>query len=93
MPEANFGVWYNREAFGGKANLRSISFSFDRLVNEGATAVFKIEDCAEEHMSEILRRVTYCVAVSSIELPGHLVCFRGVVLTTEVPDMDVDEEP
>lgn len=61
-------------------------------MNEGATAVFKIEDCAEEYMSEILRRVTYCVAVFSIELPGHLVCFRGVVLDTEVPDMDVGYE-
>lgn len=89
MPEVDSGIWYNREAFGGKVNLRSISFSFDRLMNEGATAVFKIEDCAEEYMFEILRRVTYCVAVSSIELSGHLVCFPKVVINTEVPDMDV----
>lgn len=92
LAEAESGVWYNREAFGGKIDLRSISFDFDRLANDSQTAIFKIVDCAEEYMSEIMQRVTYCIAVSTVERPGHLICFRGVVNDTEVPEMAVDEE-
>ena len=77
--------------FGGKVNLRSISFGFDRLVNEGETAVFKIQGCAEEVMSEIMRRVPYCVAGSSIERPDHLIYFCRVASDTEVPNLAVDE--
>ena len=91
MLKAESGIWYNKKAFGGKVNLRNISFAFDRFANEGKTAVFRIEDCAEEYMSEIMRRVSYCIdAESTIESPGHLVCFRGVVNDTEVPDLAID---
>lgn len=91
IAEAESGVWYNEEAFGGKVNLRSISFGFDRFTNEGKTAVFKIEDCAEEYISEIMRRVLYRIdAESTIESPGHLVYLRRLVNDTEVPDLAVD---
>lgn len=91
IAEAESGIWYNEDAFGGKVNLRSISFGFDRFANEGKTAVFKIEDCVEEFMSEIMGRVSYCIdAESTIENPGHLVYFRRLVNDTEVPDLAVD---
>ncbi len=91
LADAVAGVWYNSEAFGGKVNLRCISFRLGRLENEGETAVFNIEDCAEEYMSEIMRRVSYCIATSSIENPGHIVTFRGTPNDTEVTDLAVDE--
>lgn len=83
---------FKREGFGLEADLRSISFNFDRLSNEGATAVFKIADRAEEYMSEIMKRVTNCSATSTTDLPGHLVCVRGAVFDSDVSDMAVDEE-
>lgn len=86
------GIWYNSEACGGKVNLRSISFEFGRFANDGETAIFKVEDCAEEYMSEIMRRVSYCISTASIERPGQLVCFRGVVNDTDVPGLAVDKE-
>ncbi len=55
-------------------------------------AVFKIEDCAEEYMEEIMRRVSRCVANCTIDRPGHMVSFRGVVNDTDVPDLAVREE-
>ncbi len=91
LADAVAGVWYNPEAFGGKVNLRCISFGLGRLENEGETAVFSIEDCAEEYMSEIMRRVSYCIATSSIEHPGHIVTFRRASNDTEVTDLVVDE--
>lgn len=91
MLKRDSGIWYNEEAFGGKVNLRNISFGFNRFANEGETAVFKIEDSAEEFMSVIMGRVDYCIdAESTIETPGHLVCFRGVVNDTEVPGLAID---
>ena len=91
LANAESGIWYNEEAFGGKVNLRNISSGFDRFANDGETVVFKIEDSAEEFMSEIMQRVSYCVdAESTIETPGHLVCFRGLVNDTEVPGLAVD---
>lgn len=89
------GVWYNREAFGGKVDLRSISFNFDRLANEGQTDIFKIEDCAEEYMSEIMHRVTCCIGISSMrfERPAHLVFFRQAENDAEVPEVAADEKP
>ena len=60
-------------------------------MNEGETAVFKIQGCAEEVMSEIMRHVSYCVAGTSIECPDHLVYFCRVASDTEVPNLAVDE--
>ena len=43
-------------------------------------------------MSEIMRRVSYCISTASIERPGHLVCFRGNVNDTDVPGLAVGKE-
>ena len=86
------GIWYNSEAFGGKVDLRSISFGFARFANDGETAIFKVENCAEEYMSEIMQRVSYCISTASIERPGQLVCFRGNVNDTDVPGLAVGKE-
>ncbi|KAL9065882.1 MAG: hypothetical protein Q9161_007935 [Pseudevernia consocians] len=92
IAEVRSGIWYNSEAFGGKVDLRSISFGFGRFANDGETAIFKVEDCAEEYMSEIMQRVSFCISTASIERPGQLVCFRGNVNDTDVPGLAVDKE-
>lgn len=90
--EVDLGIWYNEDAFGGKVNLRSIEFGFDRLENDGEVAVFKNKDSAEEFMSEIMQRVWYCINGSTIERPEHLVCFRRAVNDTDIPGVAVDKE-
>lgn len=87
LAEAESGIWESEEILGFNVYLSEISFGFDRLANEGETAVFKLEGGTEDLFPEIMSRVSYCIADSGIGRFRHLVRFRAVRNDTRVPDL------
>ncbi|KAF6229927.1 hypothetical protein HO133_004264 [Letharia lupina] len=54
LAEAESGIWESEEILGFNVYLSEISFGFDRLANEGETAVFKLEGGTEDLFPEIM---------------------------------------
>lgn len=65
LAEAESGIWESEEILGLNVYLSDISFGFDRLANEGETAVFKLEGGKEDFIPEIMSRVSYCRLLAS----------------------------
>ena len=72
--------------------LCNAAFGFDRLATKGGKAIFKVGNCAGLELAEVMQAVSGSVAVSSIELPGYLVCFECTANDTEVPGLRVNEK-